>query len=356
MCRGTITDFYCPCTSSVHDEDTPTDAQPPPLWTPGEPRLGHKVVRSLDAGAYIWCDAFFFSAVAAINAADPDQQHQQHQPGSLLLLLGAGRRGAPPDCPDGPVAFDRHGFRATALCERCLDLGCRLDWRPRGMYGYPVRSEGLEQQDGPGGRRRGGRRTVLLKKPPPRPPLRPAGSGEFSGAGFGAGDPREGETWSGQVKKWEEERERGQAESGGGLIKRSPSLRWGLSQLATATSTSTSTSTSMSKPGEVAAGKGEKTRVSEREGADLAVTAAASAKEEGEEGEGRKSEAEKLAREGESWLKQVRQWEEEMGLAELEQGPGRRRRPRANAVSGESARPLFVAAGPSGFTIEFADD
>ncbi|GAB1315546.1 hypothetical protein MFIFM68171_05756 [Madurella fahalii] len=111
MCTGSIIHFWCPCTNPAADH----------YREPGDEfyseAQGHKIVRSISAGTYFWCNKYFLSA-----AFKPFT------------------RGVP-GCPTRCIRDVHLHFRSTRLCDDCVRNGCVLRWETRGMYGRRTAEE-----------------------------------------------------------------------------------------------------------------------------------------------------------------------------------------------------------------------
>ncbi|KAL2015055.1 hypothetical protein VTK56DRAFT_6421 [Thermocarpiscus australiensis] len=105
MCSGTLVHFWCPCLECHFN------IAEQPYGVARFRGFGHKILRTLDSGAYIWCDDYFTS------------------PSFRLLNYG------PPNCP-GQIRYDGKNIRSTTLCDDCVRNGCTLEWRKRSMYGW----------------------------------------------------------------------------------------------------------------------------------------------------------------------------------------------------------------------------
>ncbi|SPQ23345.1 3101f125-5078-4178-bb54-3ededee31d0d [Thermothielavioides terrestris] len=136
MCTGTYLNFWCPCTDLTH------------TWQFHPEEHGHRIVRVLNFGAYMWCTEYLQSPEFSFTG-----------------------QGVPP-CDD--LWHDQMNFRSTTLCDECVKKGCRVEWEKRSMYGHRSQKERALYRAAAVSARLKSRQaeTPVKSTPPPSPPLR----------------------------------------------------------------------------------------------------------------------------------------------------------------------------------------
>ncbi|KAL2260129.1 hypothetical protein VTK26DRAFT_5968 [Humicola hyalothermophila] len=136
MCTGNLIHHWCPCTADVHRGLA--TAQRHLFGIPASDRdepVSHSIVYTTDLGVVLPCRKHPGGPHIVVVPPPPPPPPPPTDPLRSDQDSEGGTGPASWRCPD-PLEYEYMHFRSRRLCADCVARGCRVEWRPRGMYGH----------------------------------------------------------------------------------------------------------------------------------------------------------------------------------------------------------------------------